>query len=123
MLVAKGDSGAWVVHHAGPQLYGHAVAIDFFGEAYVIPASDTLENVRSCLGAATVTLPQPIDFRTSTSQDNCSIPEPNAKELSSEDITETLHESNESQEFSGSGSSGDGGLEEDNHTLPPEPHS
>jgi hypothetical protein len=57
ITVCEGDSGAWVVHSAEPALYGHVVATDAFGDAYVIPAIDTLENIRKCLGAVSVQLP------------------------------------------------------------------
>lgn len=57
----KGDSGAWVVHAAGPALYGHVVATNTFGEAYVLPSNDTFENIRECLGAASVALPSVSD--------------------------------------------------------------
>lgn len=45
------------MHAAGPALYGHVVATNTFGEVYVIPANDTFENIKECLGAAVVTLP------------------------------------------------------------------
>lgn len=57
IAVCEGDSGAWVVHSASPALYGHVVATDAFGDAYVIRALDTLENIRKCLGAVSVQLP------------------------------------------------------------------
>lgn len=59
-----GDSGAWVVHHAGSKLYGHVVAADGFGDAYILPAPDTFANIRNCMGAVTVTLPDEKDFKT-----------------------------------------------------------
>ncbi|KAJ4990821.1 hypothetical protein SVAN01_03610 [Stagonosporopsis vannaccii] len=55
--VIKGDSGAWVVHAAGPALYGHVVATNMFGEVYVVPINDAFENIKACLGATSVTLP------------------------------------------------------------------
>ena len=55
------------MHHAAPELYGHVVATDAFGDAYVIPAPDTLKNIQECMGAAAVTLPTHKDFTTTTS--------------------------------------------------------
>lgn len=57
VTVCEGESGAWVVHSASPAFYGHVVATNIFGDAYVIPAVDTLENIRKCLGAVSVQLP------------------------------------------------------------------
>jgi hypothetical protein len=44
-LVA-GDSGAWVVDPATNQLYGHVVASDVFGTAYVIPIHDIFKDMK-----------------------------------------------------------------------------
>ncbi|KAJ4290477.1 hypothetical protein N0V90_010694 [Kalmusia sp. IMI 367209] len=60
--VREGDSGAWVVHYAAPQLYGHVVANDLFGDAYVLPAPDVFENIRQCMGAMSVALPSQDDI-------------------------------------------------------------
>jgi hypothetical protein len=38
------------------------VATDAFGDAYVIPAVDTLDNIRECMGAISVQLPSQEDF-------------------------------------------------------------
>lgn len=55
--MTQGDSGAWVVHVANSELYGHVVATNVFGQVYVIPVLDTFENMRACLGAVSVGLP------------------------------------------------------------------
>ncbi|KAF1846956.1 uncharacterized protein K460DRAFT_50841 [Cucurbitaria berberidis CBS 394.84] len=60
--VCEGDSGAWIVHSAAPEMYGHVVATNVFGDAYVMPALDTFENMRECLGAISVTLPDAHDL-------------------------------------------------------------
>jgi hypothetical protein len=60
--VCDGDSGSWVVHRAAPHLYGHVVATDALGDAYVLPAPDTFNNIRECLGAISVQLPNGSDF-------------------------------------------------------------
>ncbi|KAF9878594.1 hypothetical protein CkaCkLH20_04086 [Colletotrichum karsti] len=52
-----GDSGAWVVDAKSGDVYGHVIAIDALGEAYVAPMTDTLEEIRGALGADTVKLP------------------------------------------------------------------
>ncbi|KAF2259286.1 hypothetical protein CC78DRAFT_586118 [Lojkania enalia] len=60
--VRDGDSGAWVVRNAAPELYGHVVATDALGDAYVIPVPNTFDNIRDCMGAASVQLPRSSDF-------------------------------------------------------------
>jgi hypothetical protein len=55
--VSPGDSGAWVVHVANSELYGHVVATNALDQIYVIPVLDTFENIRACLGAISVELP------------------------------------------------------------------
>jgi hypothetical protein len=79
----KGDSGAWVVHAAGPTMYGHVVATNTFGEAYVVPSNDTFENIRECLGAVSVTLP--------------SIPDASTESLSYESVTAWIQPKQSSQ--------------------------
>jgi hypothetical protein len=61
-IVGAGDSGAWVVHVAAPELYGHVVATNTFGDACVMPALDVLENMRQCFGATSVALPTACDL-------------------------------------------------------------
>jgi hypothetical protein len=68
VLVREGDSGAWVVHSTAALLYGHIVATNPFGEAYMIPALDIFENMRECLGATSVTLPTASDLRDARSE-------------------------------------------------------
>jgi hypothetical protein len=59
------------VHSTSHHLYGHIVATNPFGEAYMIPALDTFENMRECLGATSVTLPTASDLRVAyVSQSN-----------------------------------------------------
>ncbi|KAF2112958.1 hypothetical protein BDV96DRAFT_579482 [Lophiotrema nucula] len=62
--VSRGDSGAWVIHNAAPDFYGHTVARDPLGDAYVVPAPDTLKNIQECLGAVSVQLPNEKDDKT-----------------------------------------------------------
>jgi hypothetical protein len=65
--VRDGDSGAWVVHNSAPELYGHIIATDAFGSVYIMPAPDTLDNIRECTGAISVTLPEVDDCRATSS--------------------------------------------------------
>ena len=64
--VCEGDSGAWVVYQAGLQVYGHVVATDILGDAYVMPAVDTLDEIRDCMGAKFVRLPRVGDITHDT---------------------------------------------------------
>jgi hypothetical protein len=52
-----GDSGVWVFDEATHELYGHIVASDIFGRAYVIPFEDVFDDIRDSLGAEAVSLP------------------------------------------------------------------
>lgn len=58
----EGDSGSWVVHTTAAELYGHVVATNIFGKAYVMPAVNVLKNMRECLGATSVALPSVTDL-------------------------------------------------------------
>jgi hypothetical protein len=60
--VREGDSGSWVVHNGSPLVFGHVVATDVFGDAYVIPMVDTFDDIKRCMGAKTVELPTAKDF-------------------------------------------------------------
>ena len=55
--ISRGDSGAWVVHAASQALYVHVVAMNTFGQVYVVPANDTFGNIRECLGASSISIP------------------------------------------------------------------
>lgn len=57
-----GDSGSWVVDTTG-RLLGHVASIDAFGEAFVVPMSETLGDIREELNAAVVTLPSQDDLQ------------------------------------------------------------
>ena len=43
-------------------MYGHMVATNTLGHAYVIPVVETFENIRECLGATSVSLPDAEDL-------------------------------------------------------------
>ncbi|KAJ3498249.1 hypothetical protein NLG97_g1278 [Lecanicillium saksenae] len=53
----RGDSGAWVVNPTNGHVYGHLVAVDAFGEGYVIPMHETLQSIQAYLVASNVYLP------------------------------------------------------------------
>lgn len=61
-LVSDGDSGSWVVDELRLGVYGHVVADDAFGDAYVIPMDDILADIRRCFGAVLVDLPTGVDI-------------------------------------------------------------
>lgn len=58
------------MHNAAPELYGHLTATDIFGSAYVIPALNTFDNIRDCLGAVSVTLPAVADLNQGRSSES-----------------------------------------------------
>lgn len=61
--IREGDSGSWVVHNGSPLVFGHVVATDVFGDAYVIPMVDTFDDIKRCIGAKAVELPTAKDFK------------------------------------------------------------
>ncbi|KAJ4387899.1 hypothetical protein N0V93_008502 [Gnomoniopsis smithogilvyi] len=60
--VEYGDSGSWVVAESCLGVYGHVIADDVFGDAYVIPMPDILDDIRQFLGASSVGLPSAPDI-------------------------------------------------------------
>ncbi|WQF80251.1 hypothetical protein CDEST_05265 [Colletotrichum destructivum] len=60
--VAEGDSGAWVVGSSIVDVFGHVVATDMFGDAYVFPLDETFQDIKISLGAKSVHLPSLEDF-------------------------------------------------------------
>lgn len=54
----SGDCGSWVVDSHTYEVYGHVVALDAFGEAYVIPIKETLRCIEKQLSAQRVCLPR-----------------------------------------------------------------
>jgi hypothetical protein len=52
------------VHNASPEVYGHVVATDLLGDAYVVPLHAILEEIKDCFGAAHVGLPTADSFTT-----------------------------------------------------------
>ncbi|KAF7562349.1 hypothetical protein G7046_g1794 [Stylonectria norvegica] len=66
-FVADGDSGSWVVDSMTFEVYGQVIATDVFGDAYVLPLRDILEDIKESLGAKSVELPTTPDFLPSSS--------------------------------------------------------
>ncbi|KAK0646937.1 hypothetical protein B0T16DRAFT_414482 [Cercophora newfieldiana] len=60
-VVGPGDSGSWVVDPCTSEVLGHVVAKDVFGDAYVIPMTDILNDIKSRLGCIDVGLPSSLD--------------------------------------------------------------
>jgi hypothetical protein len=63
-----------VVHSAAPEVYGHVVATDLFGDAYVVPLLDTFDEIKECMGATSVELPSAEDC-VSADPDSASVAE------------------------------------------------
>ncbi|KXX76814.1 hypothetical protein MMYC01_201913 [Madurella mycetomatis] len=57
-----GDSGSWVVNPISKEVYGHVVATDMTGDAYVIPLHRSFEEMRETLGVESVDLPRIADL-------------------------------------------------------------
>ncbi|GAB1316932.1 hypothetical protein MFIFM68171_07142 [Madurella fahalii] len=57
-----GDSGSWVVNPISMEVYGHVVATDMTGDAYVIPLHRSFEEMREVLGLESVDLPRTADL-------------------------------------------------------------
>ncbi|KAF3941037.1 hypothetical protein ABW19_dt0202456 [Dactylella cylindrospora] len=57
-----GDCGSWVVDAETHAVYGHIVAADVFGDIYVIPFEDTIEQILEVSNVESVSLPLQRDF-------------------------------------------------------------
>lgn len=57
IALKPGDSGAWVVDDTTNEVYGHIVASDVFGVAYVVPIEDIFEDIKLRLSLEVVDLP------------------------------------------------------------------
>ena len=56
-VLNAGDCGSWVVDSVTHEVYGHVVASDAFGDAYVIPLDNTFRDMKQQLAAYEVCLP------------------------------------------------------------------
>ena len=57
--VIDGDCGSLIVNQETLEAYGHVVASNPLGEAYVVPLRNTFRQIRDALGAKDVSLPSP----------------------------------------------------------------
>ncbi|KAL7953118.1 hypothetical protein V8C34DRAFT_297818 [Trichoderma compactum] len=57
-----GDSGPWVLDPLTCEVFGHIVATDMLGDAYVIPLQSIFEDIRAWHDAQSVNLPNAPDF-------------------------------------------------------------
>ena len=58
-----GDCGSWIVDTITQRVYGHVVAVDLFGEAYVVPLEATFRDMETQLAAKSVGLPDKKEIR------------------------------------------------------------
>ena len=63
IVLQKGDCGSWVIDIESGEVFGHVVAADDFGEAYVIPFDSTTKEMSVDLGMDLVTIPTIKDIR------------------------------------------------------------
>ncbi|KAF5869098.1 putative rna binding protein [Botrytis fragariae] len=57
--VINGDCGSLIVDQVTLEVYGHVVASNPLGEAYVVPLQDTFKQISNTLGAKDLSLPNP----------------------------------------------------------------
>ncbi|KAF7891398.1 uncharacterized protein EAF02_001723 [Botrytis sinoallii] len=57
--VIDGDCGSLIVDQNSLEVYGHVVASNPFGEAYVVPLQDTFQQISNSLEAKDLSLPNP----------------------------------------------------------------
>lgn len=62
MTVCIGDSGSWVIDPLTYEVFGHIVATDMLGDAYVIPLQSIFDDIRTWHDAQSVNLPTAPDF-------------------------------------------------------------
>lgn len=64
IAVSSGDSGSWVIDPVMAKVYGHVIATDMLGEAYVIPLEGIFEDIRRYYQANSVQISSLSDFET-----------------------------------------------------------
>jgi hypothetical protein len=62
-VLSRGDSGSLVIDLNTNEVYGHVVASNPLGEAYVVPLLATLGQIRESFHTQDVSLPEPLDFK------------------------------------------------------------
>ncbi|KAL1862637.1 hypothetical protein Daus18300_008435 [Diaporthe australafricana] len=87
--VSDGDSGSWVVDELHLDVYGHVIADDVFGDAYVIPMNDILADIQRCLDVESVDLPTRLDMTvTAMEQQPDLFPERNANDRPNSELVD-----------------------------------
>ena len=70
LVLHPGECGAWVIDADNFEFYGHIVASDAMGEAYVVPIQQTFMDIRGSLNASAVRIlrkdENPESWRSST---------------------------------------------------------
>jgi hypothetical protein len=61
-VLPAGSSGSWVVNERSCEVYGHVVADDPFGDVFVVPLSDVLNDIKQAVDAVAVTLASQLDI-------------------------------------------------------------
>ncbi|KAL6808354.1 hypothetical protein V8C40DRAFT_259689 [Trichoderma camerunense] len=84
--VCIGDSGSWVIDPLTYEVFGHIVATDMLGDAYVIPLQSIFEDIRTCHHAQSVNLPTSPDFGAKLLSSSAEHQPPNAPAYSPEDV-------------------------------------
>ncbi|KAF2094403.1 hypothetical protein NA57DRAFT_60447 [Rhizodiscina lignyota] len=64
-----GDSGSWIVDATDGRVYGHLIAVDAFGDGYVVPLEDSLQDMANQLGAVSASLVTSEDLSDAASRD------------------------------------------------------
>ncbi|KAK3349879.1 hypothetical protein B0T25DRAFT_549121 [Lasiosphaeria hispida] len=60
--IQDGDSGSWVANPISMEVYGHVVATDMTGDAYVVPLHSSFAEMKTRLGVESVDLPTTADL-------------------------------------------------------------
>ncbi|KAK4168321.1 hypothetical protein QBC43DRAFT_201849 [Cladorrhinum sp. PSN259] len=60
--IQDGDSGSWVINPVSKEVFGHVVATDYTGDAYVIPLHAIFDDIKHDLGVGSVELPTTADL-------------------------------------------------------------
>ena len=82
IVLCAGDCGSWVVDDETFEVYGHVVASDAFGEAFIIPLDAIFQDMKTQLEVESVSLPAETDInevitqrgKTSTMNNICIVP-------------------------------------------------
>ncbi|OPB36108.1 hypothetical protein A0O28_0108820 [Trichoderma guizhouense] len=84
--VCIGDSGSWVIDPLTYEVFGHIVATDMLGDAYVIPLQSIFEDIRTWHDAQSVNLPTAPDFGAKLLSNNAEHQKPSAPPYPAEEV-------------------------------------